>query len=98
MEMNEKEMNRRHSVSRTGPAVRARSPATRISELVDNRQVVDEVDLRLGVRRQPLIDEGRQGRDKHHPRPLRELHCGPGPALKVVSWHLCQRLSVVLPR
>ena len=48
---NKKKMNRKHPVSRTDSAVRARSSSTRISVLVGNRQVVDEIDFRLCVRR-----------------------------------------------
>ena len=70
-------------------AVMACSPPTRISELVDNRQVEDEVDLRLGVRHQPLVDEDRQGRDRQHRRRVWErLHCGQG---------TCTRGSVLAP-
>ena len=80
-----------HPVSRTGSAIRACSPPTRISELVDDGHGVGEADLRLGVRHQPLVDEGRQGRDWWHRRRLWELHdctVAQGPALEEQSWHL----------
>ena len=56
---NIQKMNRKHPVSRTDSAVGARSSSTRISVLVGKRQVVDEIDFRLCVRRLPLVNEGR---------------------------------------
>ena len=77
-------MYSKHPVSRTDSAVGARSSSTRISVLVGNRQDVDEIDLRLCVRRQPLVDEGRH-----------DCNAAGRPALDKVSWHFGQRLSVV---
>ena len=77
-------MYSKHPVSRTDSAVRARSPPTRIAVLVDNRQVVDEIDLRLCVHCQPLVNEGRH-----------DCNAARRPALDKVSWHFCHRLSVL---
>ena len=46
-------------VSRTDSDVGARSSSTRISVLVGNHQVVDEIDVRLCVRYWPPVNEGR---------------------------------------
>ena len=62
-EGSKKKAQREHQARRTGSAVRARSPLMRAHVLVAD-QVVDEFDFLLSVRRQPQIDEGRQGRDR----------------------------------
>ena len=81
-----KERNRKHQASRTNSAVGTRSPPTRISVLVDDRRAMDEVGLRLGVRHQPLVDEGRQVRDRQHRGRLRELHDPGASSVVFLSW------------
>ena len=81
----QKKMNRKHPVSRTDSAVGARSSSTRNSVVVGNRHVVDEIDLRLCVRRQPLVNEGRH-----------DCNAARRPALDKVSWHFCSVLQLCL--